>query len=376
MYNSVKLQNFRCFDDVSISSLARINLISGRNGVGKTSLLEALWLLSNPTDPEFALKLSKLRNISVDTGKLFSDLFHNFDVTKNISLSAVREENNKFFKLNISSVPINFTTLTTKDANKSALSKFLFSETGITGTSKSQIIYEYVDENENLTTSSGYLVEIRHRHQGQVTEINFITDGVKRESQPKTVFLPTSIQNEADDVNRFSSIKKIDYDEKIISYLKTVNPKIQDLTILAVPAPHIAAKMEGIQGYIPTNLLGNGFCRFLSMALAFHQAQNGVLLIDEVENGLHHTALRKIWKNLFQLSLHFNVQIFATTHSIECLNAARKLFSESNEQESADQEIESHLLFHRLNAKNGKISSTTYEARIFSFALEQGVEIR
>ncbi len=201
MYNSVKLQNFRCFDDVSISSLARINLISGRNGVGKTSLLEALWLLSNPTDPEFALKLSKLRRISVDTGILFSDLFHDFDVTKKISLSAVREENIKFFKLDISSVPLNFTTLTTRDPNKSALSNFSSSEAGITATSKSQIIYEYVDEIEKSTTSSVYLVENRHRHQGQVTEITFMTEGVKRESQPKTVFLPTSIQNEADDVN-------------------------------------------------------------------------------------------------------------------------------------------------------------------------------
>ena len=72
--------------------------------------------------------------------------------------------------------------------------------------------------------------------------------------------------------------------------------------------------------------LGDGIGRYLSMSLAFYEARKGMILIDEVENGLHHSALKGVWKNLYTLSQKFDVQVFATTHSRECLVEARDAF--------------------------------------------------
>lgn len=49
--------------------------------------------------------------------------------------------------------------------------------------------------------------------------------------------------------------------------------------------------------------------------------QNGVVLIDEIENGLHHSVLAKVWEGIFQWAIKYNVQVFASTHSIECIHA-------------------------------------------------------
>ena len=52
MYTSFAIENFRCFEDLTVQPLARLNLISGQNNVGKTAMLEGLWLLNNPTEPK------------------------------------------------------------------------------------------------------------------------------------------------------------------------------------------------------------------------------------------------------------------------------------------------------------------------------------
>lgn len=56
MYTSFAIENFRCFEDLTVQPLARVNLIAGQNNVGKTALLEALWLFSHPTEPRNALQ--------------------------------------------------------------------------------------------------------------------------------------------------------------------------------------------------------------------------------------------------------------------------------------------------------------------------------
>ena len=107
--------------------------------------------------------------------------------------------------------------------------------------------------------------------------------------------------------------------------------------------------------------------RFLSMALAFYQAREGMILIDEVENGFHYTVLPEVWRNLYKLSKDFNVQIFATTHSRKCIVAARDAFVAEGSQE---------LCVFRLDQGNKKHSATSYSFEGIDFNLEYGSDLR
>ena len=118
------------------------------------------------------------------------------------------------------------------------------------------------------------------------------------------------------------------------------------------------------------SIMGDGTKRLLALSLSFKRAQNGVMLVDEVENGLHYSILPEVWKTIDWLSREFNVQVFATTHSYECIKAAH---AASRANEFADD-----LAFVRLQRdRSGGIQCVPYDdAEAFDYAMEYGREVR
>ena len=101
MYKSFTARNFRCFDDFTIRSLERVNLIAGKNNIGKTALLEALWLHHGYHNPELGLRLRVLRGLgSFKRDEFLWDLFAGFDPEKTIELSG-RDQDNRICSLQI-----------------------------------------------------------------------------------------------------------------------------------------------------------------------------------------------------------------------------------------------------------------------------------
>ena len=123
----------------------------------------------------------------------------------------------------------------------------------------------------------------------------------------------------------------------------------------------------GLSRPVPMGSLGDGICRLLSMALAFHEARNGVILVDEIENGLHHSKLKGLWQHVFRLAHAFDVQVFATTHSYECIVAANNALTET---ESSD------LHLHRLFRKRDQFRAVTYTGAMLDTNIEYFWELR
>ena len=121
----------------------------------------------------------------------------------------------------------------------------------------------------------------------------------------------------------------------------------------------------------PIAIMGEGVKRLLALSLAFPSMRNGAIFIDEVENGLHHKSLVDVWKNLGWLSQEFNVQVFATTHSYECIKAARTAFKLSE----FDDEI-SYIRLQR-NLKTQRLECVAYDdPEVFDYALKYRREVR
>jgi AAA15 family ATPase/GTPase len=109
---------------------------------------------------------------------------------------------------------------------------------------------------------------------------------------------------------------------EVVNILRILEPNLKRLFVGITERRKIIYGDIGIDHPIPLPLMGDGMLHALSIALAMVNNQNGLVLIDEIENGLHYSVLTDIWKMIFQTSLKLNVQVFVATHSDECIKAA------------------------------------------------------
>ena len=125
-------------------------------------------------------------------------------------------------------------------------------------------------------------------------------------------------------------------------------------------------KIEGIDEPLPLKSMGDGMTRLLHIIVALVNAQNGLLLIDEFENGFHWSIQPKVWDIVFQLSKKLNVQVFATTHSRDCVAGF----------DYAWQKYPLLGAFFRLDAKDEFIKATEYTPETLTDAIDMDVEVR
>ena len=118
---------------------------------------------------------------------------------------------------------------------------------------------------------------------------------------------------------------------------------------------------------MPLQLLGEGISRLLPIMAAIETARNGALFIDEVETGLHHAVMRDVWKAIMEAAKRSRTQIFATTHSRECIEAAFEAAASMQRYE---------LGMHRLERVDGRIEAITYDKESLQAALDADLEVR
>jgi hypothetical protein len=84
-------------------------------------------------------------------------------------------------------------------------------------------------------------------------------------------------------------------------------------------------KMKGNDKPVPIGSMGDGMWRIMAMAIAIAQCKDGVLLIDEIDTGLHYSVMTNMWRLIFGAADELNVQVFATTHSYDCVKSLAEL---------------------------------------------------
>ncbi len=115
--------------------------------------------------------------------------------------------------------------------------------------------------------------------------------------------------------------------------------------------------------------MGEGLRRITSLMLAIGTTEDGVVFIDEIENGLHHSIQTKVWKAIAKAAHEFNVQIFATTHSYELIRAAHEAFHEKQTKDF-------HLFRLGRGRESQEIQAVSYDEETFDAAMEAGFEVR
>ena len=138
----------------------------------------------------------------------------------------------------------------------------------------------------------------------------------------------------SDNAEMFDRIAMTDLQQNLISALNIIDSRIRNINFLNDPFSATSSRVpivvfEDSNTRYPLRSMGDGMNRLLSIILSMLNCKGGVLLIDEFENGLHYTTLCRLWQMIFKLANDLDIQVFATTHSNDCIRSF--ISADSNE---------------------------------------------
>jgi hypothetical protein len=360
MYQSFKVTNFRCFRELTIPNIERVNLIAGINNVGKTALLEALFIHSGAYNPELTMRINAFRGIEIVKVELggvvetpWDSLFNKFDIRKTVEfVGDYKAAGRRILQLRVVRQP-------------EELAKI------------DQYILHSPNEPESIRLSSeaAHVLELQCKEGEKLHKHYMIFDpkGIRVKPIPspppyKGIFLPAQIPLPGrEDAERFGKLEITKQQDVVLKALQVIEPRLHRLAVVAVGDMSIIHGDVGLERLVPLPVMGGGMIRLARLVLAIGDAQNGVVLVDEIENGFHHSILPKIWRAIAEVARKFNTQVFATTHSLECIVAAHRAFVESGIYD---------FRLHRLESVKDTIRAITYDQQTLEAAIETGLEVR
>ncbi|QTR47598.1 AAA family ATPase [Thiothrix litoralis] len=264
MLDSLHIKNFRCFEDLTIPSLGRVNLIVGKNNSGKSTLLEAIALFSQHGHSQALKDIAKMR------GEVFSK--------KTLSIL----EGDSYIG----------------DSSK-----------------KNHIQYKHHSQNGRVDVS----VVINDKN---LTE-KHVHEQLFPEDNHTFSFIKTTIYPEKELAKAWDKIRIQKKDQLLKNALQIIDKNIDDVfyTTNQVTMVSVAGEEEARS----IKSMGEGMSRLLQIFLYAYQAKGGYLMIDEFENGLHYSIQEDVWEKLFKLAKELDIQVFATTHSEDTVKAFCKV---------------------------------------------------
>lgn len=355
MISSFEINNFKLFQSFKVDGLARMTILGGPNGVGKSSLLEAIFVHHDRFNPEMSLRhmgWRGLRQYASDPQSFFAPLFFRFDTSNVLSLESQdgMASNRLEIRVKMSS-RLRRAHLQTVDRVPAHAS-----ETADQSSDVLELKYFKGDTQVN----SGH-VSLR------ASELSLNLEREPGELTP-AVYLGTRMQSTpAEDVERLGALERKGETDLVVEKLKLVDPSIRSLTtIVAGKLPLVHADI-GLNEKVPVYFLGDGVTRFLSILLGMAHARGGVLLLDDIDSGLHHSVLQKVWHALDEASHAFDCQLIATTHSYACLRAAR---------EGLQGLLDPDFAFIRLEPTPSGIKAVNYSFDELGTAIDLDLEVR
>lgn len=364
----IQVKNFKGISDLSIDDFSRINLIGGRNNVGKTSLLESLFLFHDRYNPHMFLRLHGWRGIQsveLTPEAMWMPIFSVYDMKSDIEISIDMDNGEK------NKLTFHFNEKYSK--KEMPQGNFLgFGHPPRIKTNTTPAISTALDIVYKLTKNKKDNLEVAHLCIDSISGIEMQFDFNFKTPASEAVFIASSMRNNPnEDAIRFGKIDVIGKIKEVIEFIKdSIEPRLEDLSIVpfADQSSVIHAKLEGIDRKIPVAHMGEGMARLISIILTISTNRNGYIFIDEIENGIHYSALSKMWSGIAKAAEKYNCQVFATTHSYECL--------ESVVAGLTDENLQNNFRYIRLERDSENLCSFTYPFDELSASISHKWEIR
>ena len=347
MLKKLHIRNYRIFEELKIDQLRRINLIAGSNNSGKTSFLESIFLLVGGR-AEMALN-GHVARFDLEPGvrsvgdNFWKPFFTNLDMSRSIKIEGLDTIHG--------SLALEIT------AGRPSTSEILVeSADGMSATDRP-------DEhtlNFSLTPPSGEPVK---------SHIQAIGTTIRGE-QPdldipfKAAIVLSRIPNGQEDAIRLANLRKQKREHLLLEALRVIEPKLQSVEENSASGTPLIWGDIGMKELVPLAIMGEGMSRIARLVLSISAVADGIVMVDEVENGIHHSVLPDVWAAIETAAKQFNTQVFATTHSLECVRAAHKALAEDD------------FRLHRLEFYEDGNRCVTYDPETIGAALDFNLEVR
>ena len=380
MLQSLKIEGFRGFQNFEMANLGRINLLVGKNNSGKTSILEAIQFLYVQNNLDIFLETISYRGefswSESNRTKVFEicHLFpgHEIIPSKEIIIIGSRESHQESVTISVKSIPIQLSLFSDKndDLNNDNIfddeewNKLLLS---IRWSQSQKPIELELLANGTLARDS-----IR-----RMASLSRISHKIGIDNKIELRFLTPFSLTSSDMAALFDNIVLSPLEDLIIESLKIIEPKIERIASVG-SGKYLTSNNLGVRGGflikiknhdqpIPIGSLGDGFWRMLGLVLAMVNLENGILLVDEIDSGLHFTVMTDMWKVVWETAKRLNIQVFATTHSRDCWQSLAELITE---EKIADNEI----TIQRIDKDKEK--AVSFNTRQIYLASERDIEVR
>lgn len=125
-------------------------------------------------------------------------------------------------------------------------------------------------------------------------------------------------------------------------------------------------KLKSSKQPVPIGSMGDGIWRMLALSMAIALSKGGTLLVDEIDTGLHYTVMSKMWNLIYTAAKEFDVQVFATTHSYDCVYSLAQICPDADPQNK--------ITVQRIEA--GSAQPIPYDQDELTVAAAREIEVR
>ena len=378
LLRDLTIENYRSFEKYKLDGLARVNLLVGDNNCGKTSVLEAGFLLTSSEPLDALLAITRLRgescvleqqppNQQQVTAPAIDGLFNGRTIapgsrfTINGGFTSPGELEGASFEATIEDWRALKTNVGSDQPNVPANAPWMCDISWKHGVvSRSRRIW--------MATDGGVITNLWSGGNG----FSFSPNQPPR-FHLNSEIIPLAGWQGRELAQRWDIVLQSGERAVVVDRLRVLHRDIRDIVFLpgmiglSQRLGGIMIELEGERRPAPLNSLGDGSQRLLTMAIALQSTTKGTLFIDEIDTGMHHSRLSDIWRMVIMAAKELEIQVFATTHSLDCIRALEEA---CNQDESLRDEVALFSIDRRMD------EAVRYGGDELSTVVEHDIEVR
>ena len=343
MMTDLRIRNFKLFKDFSLKNIPRILLLGGRNNCGKTSLLEAVFFaLDSAHETMFWNNVSRrgLDVIPSTPDGVFAPLYRNFNLDDPMVFEFDLDSSAERKRLSYTFMPSSRTRFS-PDATVRPAPRV------DTWTDRGQVEIAFGADGQGRAFLELGDHEFRMDPKAKLKMLEYI-------DKTKVAFVHTSgVFISKSEAEFYSDLEQGHATEPVLESLRILEPRLRSLDVVVLEGDNPVLHGDiGIGRMVPLPFMGEGVRRLLSLILWMSRLKGGVLLVDEIETGFHHSVLPKVWEELILNAKANDIQIMATTHSREMIAGA---------MEGVPEDMRGDLEYIRIDRSDEKIDAKRFD---------------